>query len=380
MPLKRNGSSPHASFRKRKTSSKASRLIAVGFALVAGGRGHVNLLRHLVEPAGLVTAREAHEGPALGQLIQPCDFEREAQRIPSRQHVADRADLDPLGVVDHVLRQHRQAAHLEAFAVQMMLGEADRVEAHFLRQLRDLHHFVDHALPAVGTVRDRAQRTPLFDRGRKAGKEKVHEFHRGLPPTGAAIVGRIIRPLHSEMLPEKGAESPAEAVPRGFRRRLFERRPLCVLWARPERPRKRLADRASTGGQGAPRTLPQERRRWISKSPPKSPRTLPNWTSSSSAKSSRSNAKTTTSASSTIAANGRAPTSNAAACRATNGRTLLAEMRRRADRAGHYRFALPKEVRRQGRLQPRDGDHPRASRGQGVGPAQRSSERKLDRR
>jgi len=31
----------------------------VGFALVADGRGHVNLLRHLVEPAGLVTAREA---------------------------------------------------------------------------------------------------------------------------------------------------------------------------------------------------------------------------------------------------------------------------------------------------------------------------------
>ena len=176
---------------------------AVGFALVAGGRGHVDLLRHLVEPARLVTAREADERPALGQLIQPCDFEREPQRIPPGQHVADRADLDPFGVVDHVLRQHWQAAHLEAFAVQMMLREADRIEADFLGQLRDLHHFFDHALPAIGTVRDRAQGPPLFERGRKAGQEKVHEFHRGLPPTSAAILGRIIRPLCSEMLSEE---------------------------------------------------------------------------------------------------------------------------------------------------------------------------------
>ena len=129
---------------------------AVGFAFVTGGCGHMNLLRHLVEPSRLVTAREADEGPPLGQLIQPCDFEREAQRVPSRQNVADRADLDPLGVVDHVLRQHRQAAHLQAFAVQVMLGETDRVKAHFLRQLRDLHDLFDHALPAVGTVCDRA--------------------------------------------------------------------------------------------------------------------------------------------------------------------------------------------------------------------------------
>ena len=59
---------------------------------------------------------------------------------------------------------------------------------------------------------------------------------------------------------------------------------------------------------------------------------------------------------------------------------LLAEMRRRADKAGHLRFAPAQGTGRQGRLQPRHGDHPRASRPQGARPAQRPAERELDRR
>ena len=41
---------------------------------------------------------------------------------------------------------------------------------------------------------------------------------------------------------------------------------------------------------------------------------------------------------------------------------LLGEARRLADEAGHYRYAVPEGVRRPGRHQPRDGDHPRALR------------------
>jgi hypothetical protein len=63
----------------------------------------VNLLRHLIEPAGLISACEAHEGAALGELIEPRDFKREAQRIPSGQDVTDGSGLDVLGVVDDVL-------------------------------------------------------------------------------------------------------------------------------------------------------------------------------------------------------------------------------------------------------------------------------------
>ncbi len=63
---------------------------AVALALVAGGGADVNLLRHLIQPAGLIAAREADERAPLGQLIEPRDFERQAQRIPSGQHVSDR--------------------------------------------------------------------------------------------------------------------------------------------------------------------------------------------------------------------------------------------------------------------------------------------------
>ena len=94
----------------------------------------------------------------------------------------------------------------------------------------------------------------------------------------------------------------------------------------------------------------------------------------------RCRSRTTMTASSIIAANGRAPISSMAGCRARSGKTLLREMRVRADKAGFLRLALPEEYRRQEYRQSRDGDHPRASRGEGAGPAQRSAERNLRRR
>ena len=111
-------------------------------------------MSHLVEPASLIAPRESDERPPFRQLVKPRDFERQPQRIPAGQHIADRADLDPLGVVNHMLGEDRQAAHLDAFAVKMMLREADGIEAHALGELRDFDHFVDHLLPALRTVGD----------------------------------------------------------------------------------------------------------------------------------------------------------------------------------------------------------------------------------
>ena len=106
----------------------------------------------------------------------------------------------------------------------------------------------------------------------------------------------------------------------------------------------------------------------------------PSSTPSSRRRSSRSKRPTTTSASSTIGANRRAPTWSTAGCRARNGRRCCAEAKRRADAAGHLRFAWPKEYGRQRRLQPGDGGDPRAPGRQGPRPAQRPAERALDRR
>ena len=61
-------------------------------------------------------------------------------------------------------------------------------------------------------------------------------------------------------------------------------------------------------------------------------------------------------------------------------RALISEMERRADKAGHLRYGLPKSCGGSGGLQSRDRGDPRASRRQGARPAQRPAGRILDRR
>jgi hypothetical protein len=152
-------------------------IYTIGFALVAAGGAGMNLLRHLVEPARLVAASEADDRAPFGQLVQPRYLQRQPQRVPPRQHIADGAGLDPFGVLQDVLCQHRQAPHLDPFAMQMMLGESDRFESHVFRQLRDLDDLFDHPLPAILMHRDGAQRTPLFERCGQRRQEKIHELH-----------------------------------------------------------------------------------------------------------------------------------------------------------------------------------------------------------
>jgi hypothetical protein len=126
----------------------------------------MDLLRHLVEPARLIAACKTDHRPALGQLIEPRDFEGEPQRIPSGEHVADRPRHDPFRVMENMLREYGQAAHLDPFAVQVMLGIGDRREAGILGDLREFDDFLDHFLPAIGMHRDRPKLTALFERGR----------------------------------------------------------------------------------------------------------------------------------------------------------------------------------------------------------------------
>ena len=76
--------------------------------------------------------------------------------------------------------------------------------------------------------------------------------------------------------------------------------------------------------------------------------------------------RTTTSGSSTIAAKARAPTGRTAACRARNGKRCCARRSGAPTRRATTAYALPQGVRRQGRLQPRDGGDPRAPRSERV--------------
>jgi hypothetical protein len=106
--------------------------VAVGvvdLALIAAGALNMQLLSHLVEPSGLIAARHPDDSAALGELIEPTDFRRQANRIPSRQHVADRSDLDVFGVHRDVHEQGGDAAHLQSLGAQVMLGAGNRFKA-----------------------------------------------------------------------------------------------------------------------------------------------------------------------------------------------------------------------------------------------------------
>src|SRR5215472_5896743 len=77
-------------FEKVKDLFESLAINAVGFASVAGGGADMNFLRHLIEPARLVSTGKADKCASLGELIQPGDFQRQAQRVPSWQYVANR--------------------------------------------------------------------------------------------------------------------------------------------------------------------------------------------------------------------------------------------------------------------------------------------------
>src|SRR6266849_7017480 len=61
-----------------------------------------------------------------------------------------------------------------------MLGKAHGIEAEVLGHPRYFNYLIEHALPALGTVRYRAQRAALLHRCRQCWQEKVHELHRAL--------------------------------------------------------------------------------------------------------------------------------------------------------------------------------------------------------
>ena len=134
--------------------------------LVAGRGGDMHLLRHLVQPALLVAAGKADKRAPLGQLVQPGGCDRQTQRVPTGQHIADGADLYPFGLHGHVQEKLGRRAHLEAFAVQMVFREGDRVKAQLFGKPGQFDDFLKHGLPAVRMRGDRPQGLALLQRGR----------------------------------------------------------------------------------------------------------------------------------------------------------------------------------------------------------------------
>src|SRR6516225_413973 len=99
------------------------------------------------------------------------------------------------GVMNHVLAEHWQTAEFQSFAVQVMLGEGDSVEAHVFSQTREFGHFIDHALPAFRMARNGAQLAPFFECRGQSRKKKVHKLHSSglLFRRSSSIARRILK-------------------------------------------------------------------------------------------------------------------------------------------------------------------------------------------
>ncbi len=120
----------------------------------------VRLLRHDIDPSALIAAREAGVGAAAAHMIEHRDILGDAQRILRRQHDAELADAQPLGLHRDVqVEQHGIVRQLEAFDVKMMLGETDRVVAEVVGKPRLARDLVQHLVVQVALQAD----APFFD-------------------------------------------------------------------------------------------------------------------------------------------------------------------------------------------------------------------------
>ena len=117
----------------------------------------------------LVAAREADEGAPLGELVEPSDLDRQPQRVPSRQHVANRPNAQMVGIHRDIQVQSRDAADLEPFGMQVMLGEGDHLDAQVLGHAGELDDLLEHHLPALVVRGDRTQPLALLKRAGNRG-------------------------------------------------------------------------------------------------------------------------------------------------------------------------------------------------------------------
>ena len=112
-------------------------------------------------------------------MVEHGDVLGHADRVGRRQHDAELADADALGLHGDVeVEQHGVVGDLEALDVEVMLGEADRVVAEIVGQPALLGHLAQHLLVEIAAKPNH----PLLDLGLVADRWKIEKryFHSGL--------------------------------------------------------------------------------------------------------------------------------------------------------------------------------------------------------
>jgi len=123
-------------------------------------------------PAPLVAAREPCAGPPARHVVEHGDVLGHPDRVRRRQHDAELADLDALGLHGDVeVEQHRVVGDLEALDVEVVLGEGDRLVAQLIGEPALLRHLAQHLLVEVGAHARHAG----FDIGLGAERRQVEQ-------------------------------------------------------------------------------------------------------------------------------------------------------------------------------------------------------------
>ena len=137
LPSKVSISSVQHFLTMRKFSSKARRFaLSISSCWSGSAPWMPSLLRHDIDPAPLVAAREARIGAPARHVIEHGDVFGDADRIAGRQDDAELADADALGLHREVeVEQHRIVGELEALDVEVMLGEAHRIVAELVAEV-----------------------------------------------------------------------------------------------------------------------------------------------------------------------------------------------------------------------------------------------------
>ena len=106
----------------------------------------VGLLRHDIDPASLVAAREARVRASARHVVEHRDVFRDADRVLGGEHDAKLPDPDALGPhADEEVEQHRVVGELEALQVKMVLGKADGVVAELVGENSLLADLLEHS-------------------------------------------------------------------------------------------------------------------------------------------------------------------------------------------------------------------------------------------
>ena len=174
--------------RKQLLESGAVGLVDGVVLMGEGAVDAVCLLRHDVDPAALVAAREAGVGAPARHVVEHGDVLGDADRVLGGEHDAELADADALRLhPDEEVEQHGIGRQLEALDVEVVLGEAHRIVAEGVGEARLLAELRQHALVEVATK----PRHSLLDLRAGADGGQVEEGDLHAPPLIAA--GRVDR-------------------------------------------------------------------------------------------------------------------------------------------------------------------------------------------